>query len=78
MRNWGKGNPRFNISKIADNPAAQNMPHEEDYSNNNYESINKTAYKLINNSTIVVNVVIVICCNSVSKPTCADVYKYYI
>ena len=29
--------------KIADNPAAQNMPHEEDYSNNNYESIDETA-----------------------------------
>ena len=29
--------------KIADNPAAQNMPHEEDYSNNNYESIAETA-----------------------------------
>ena len=28
--------------KIADNPAAQNMPHEEDYSDNNYESIDKT------------------------------------
>ena len=29
--------------KIADNPAAQNMPHEEDYSDNNYESIDETA-----------------------------------
>ena len=29
--------------KIADNPAAQNMPHEEAYSDNNYESIDKTA-----------------------------------
>ena len=29
--------------KIADNPAAQNIPHEEDYSNNNYESIEETA-----------------------------------
>ena len=29
--------------KLCDNPAAQNMPHEEDYSNNNYESIDKTA-----------------------------------
>ena len=29
--------------KIADNPAAQNMPHEETYSNNNYESIYETA-----------------------------------
>ena len=29
--------------KIADNRAAQNMPHEEDYSNNNYESIDETA-----------------------------------
>ena len=39
-----KGNPRFNINlKIADNLAAQNMPHEEDYSDNNYESIDETA-----------------------------------
>ena len=29
--------------RLADNPAAQNMPHEEDYSDNNYESINETA-----------------------------------
>ena len=29
--------------KLADNPAAQNMPHEEAYSDNNYESIDKTA-----------------------------------
>ena len=29
--------------KLCDNPAAQNMPHEEDYSNNNYESIDRTA-----------------------------------
>ena len=28
--------------KLADNPAAQNMPHEEDYSDNNYESIDET------------------------------------
>ena len=29
--------------KIADNPAAHNMHHEEAYSNNNYESIDETA-----------------------------------
>ena len=29
--------------KLADNPAAQNMLHEEAYSDNNYESIDKTA-----------------------------------
>ena len=29
--------------KLCINPAAQNMPHEEDYSNNNYESIDETA-----------------------------------
>ena len=29
--------------KLADNPAAQNMPHEEDYSDNNYESIDENA-----------------------------------
>ena len=28
--------------KLSNNLAAQNMPHEEDYSNNNYESINET------------------------------------
>ena len=33
---------QYNL-KIADNQAAQNMPHEEDYSNNNYESIDETA-----------------------------------
>ena len=33
--------------KIADNPAAQNMPHEEDYSDNNYESIDELLSKLI-------------------------------
>ena len=29
--------------KLCDNPAAQNMSHEEDYINNNYESIDGTA-----------------------------------
>ena len=29
--------------RLADNPAAQNMPHEEYYSDNNYESIDETA-----------------------------------
>ena len=28
--------------KLSDNPAAQNMPHEEEFDNNNYESIDKT------------------------------------
>ena len=28
--------------RLSDNPAAQNMPHEEDYSDNNYESIEET------------------------------------
>ena len=28
--------------RLADNPASQNMPHEEDYSDNNYESIDET------------------------------------
>ena len=28
--------------RLADYPAAQNMPHEEDYSDNNYESIDET------------------------------------
>ena len=29
--------------RICNNPAAQNMPHEEDFDDNNYESIDKTA-----------------------------------
>ena len=45
--------------KLADNPAAQNMPHEEDYSNNNYESIDETAFKLIYNLILIIDVVIV-------------------
>ena len=28
--------------RLCDNPAAQNMPHEKDFDNNNYESIDKT------------------------------------
>ena len=28
--------------RLCDNPAAQNMPHEEDFDDNNYESIDKT------------------------------------
>ena len=44
MKNQGKGIPKVQYElKIADNPAAQNMPHEKDYSNNNYESIDETA-----------------------------------
>ena len=29
--------------KVCENPAAQNMPHEEEYDDNNYESIGETA-----------------------------------
>ena len=29
--------------RVCDNPAAKNMPHEEEYDNNNYESIDETA-----------------------------------
>ena len=29
--------------KICDNPTAKNMPHEEEYDDNNYESIDETA-----------------------------------
>ena len=29
--------------RIWDNPAAQNMPHEEDFDDKNYESIDETA-----------------------------------
>ena len=28
--------------KICNNPASRNMPNEEEYDNNNYESIDKT------------------------------------
>ena len=29
--------------KICDNPTPKNMPHEEEYDDDNYESIDKTA-----------------------------------
>ena len=29
--------------RLCDNPAAQNIPHEEDFDDNNYESIDETA-----------------------------------
>ena len=29
--------------KICDNPTAKNMPNEEEYNNNNYESLDETA-----------------------------------
>ena len=29
--------------RVCDNPAAKNMPHEEEFNNNNYESIDETA-----------------------------------
>ena len=39
-----EGHPKVQYKlRICDNPAAQNMPHEEDFDNNNYESIDKTA-----------------------------------
>ena len=28
--------------RLCDNPAAQNMPHKEDFDDNNYESIDET------------------------------------
>ena len=28
--------------QISDNPAAQNMPHEDEFDNNNYKSIDET------------------------------------
>ena len=44
MKSWGRCIPRFNTQlRLAENPAAQNMPHEEDYSDGNYESIDETA-----------------------------------
>ena len=43
MKNQGRGIPRFNMKlRIADNPAAQNMPHKEEFDDNNYESIDET------------------------------------
>ena len=43
MKNQGRDTLKFNIKlTIADNPAVQNMPHEADYSDNNYESIDET------------------------------------
>ena len=53
------------------------MPHEENFDDNNYESIDETAVNLFypyNNINIInsVNVVIIICCKSVSKHVNAD------
>ena len=31
------------ILKVCDNPTSKNMPHEEEYNDHNYESIDKTA-----------------------------------
>ena len=43
MKNQGRGTPKVQYKlTIADNPAVQNMPHEADYSDNNYESIDET------------------------------------
>ena len=40
----GERHPKVQYKlKIADNAATQNMPHEEDYGDNNYESIDETA-----------------------------------
>ena len=37
-------NPKVQYKlRLAENPVAQNMPHEEDYSDGNYESIDETA-----------------------------------
>ena len=39
-----EGQPKVQYKlRLVDNPAAQNMPHEENYSDNNYESIDETA-----------------------------------
>ena len=43
-KNQGRGTPRSNINcKVCENPAAKNMPHEEEYDDNNYELIDETA-----------------------------------
>ena len=45
---------------MCENPAAQNMPHEEEYDDNNYESIDETAIlPLLQNSYDNIDVVIV-------------------
>ena len=43
MKNQGKGTPRSSTKlMVCKNPAAKNMPHEEEYDDNNYESIDET------------------------------------
>ena len=43
MRNQGRDIPRFSINwDYVITQAAQNMPHEEDFDDNNYESIDET------------------------------------
>ena len=42
MKNQGRDTLKYKL-KICDNPASKNMPHEEEYDDNNYESIDETA-----------------------------------
>ena len=42
MKNQGRGTLRSNTSYEYDNPAARNMSHEEEFDDNNYESIDET------------------------------------
>ena len=43
MKNQGRGTAGSIQIGVCINPTAKNMPHEEEYDSNNYESIDKTA-----------------------------------
>ena len=44
MKNQGRGHPKVQYKLwVCDNPTAKNMSHEEEFDNNNYESIDETA-----------------------------------
>ena len=43
-KNQGRGTPKVQYKlRVCKNPAAKNMPHEKEYDDNNYESIDETA-----------------------------------
>ena len=44
MKNQGERHPKVQYKlKICNNPVSKNMPHEEEYDNDNYKSIDETA-----------------------------------
>ena len=44
MKNRRRGTPKVQYKlRVCENPAAKNMPHKEEYDDNNYESIDQTA-----------------------------------